>query len=186
MPCRSDKSGGEPVQQEQAEGQAAAYQLHVATQPEPQPVTSHSQEAQEATESAADSSAGTAGFSSGGGRYLSVPPSSLWGPPAGVAPTTPSPPAVETASAGQPAPGVGHTAGAFSTDGVDGTTRTDYSAKDDQTASGSPSSRPAARAGFAPGMHMHSNMDTRAIPAVTATFGNSKSFAAGYGHPYTT
>ena len=155
-------SEGGALEQEQAGGEADTSQPHFAAQPlaQPQqPLTSHSQEAQEATDSVADSRADTAGLSSGGGRYLSVPPSSLWGPPAGVAPTTPSPAAVETASAGQPAPGVGHTAGASSTNGVDGTTRTDYSAKDDQTAS-SPSSRPAARAGSAPGMH--SDPDTMA------------------------
>lgn len=149
-------SEGEPAEQEQAGGQQAAAQPHSAAQPQAQPqqpVASHSQEAQETTEWAADSSADTAGLSNGGGRYLSVPPSSMWGPAAGVALTTPSPATVETASAEQPAPGVDRTAAALSTDAVDGATNSAYSAKDDQTASGSPSSRPATRADFAPGMH---------------------------------
>lgn len=145
---------GGPVEQEEAGDQAAASQLHTMAQPRSQlqPAASHSQEAQEATEWVADSSAHTAGLSSGdGGRYLSVAPSSLWGPPAGAVVTTPSPATVETAS-GEPAPGVDRTAAAFSTDAIDGATSSaDKSAREDL--SGSPSSEPATRAGLAPGMH---------------------------------
>ena len=61
------------------------------------------------TQLAANSTAGTAAFSSGsgGGRYQPVPPSSLWGPPAEV--TTSTAAAVETEAAGQPASGVDRT-----------------------------------------------------------------------------
>ena len=98
--------------QEQASQAKPAPQQYHAAQAQPQaqpqqPATSHSQEAQEATESAADRSADTARLSSGGGRYLSVPPSSLWGPPAGLALTTQSPAAQSAGTERQDLPSTG-------------------------------------------------------------------------------
>ena len=65
-----------------------------------QPVARKFRETEEATGSAGDSTAEVAAFSSsgGGGRYMSVPPSSLWGPPAGVG-VTPSSAAAQPAEA---------------------------------------------------------------------------------------
>ena len=85
------------MEQEQASGEQPAPQLHLAPQAElQQQAGSQVEEAEEATESVADSTAGTAAFSSGGGRYHSVPPSSLWGAPAQV---TVSPTAAQPAGA---------------------------------------------------------------------------------------
>ena len=73
-------------------GQAQASDKVLAPQSQPeQPVASQSQELEAATVSAADSTADTGAFSSdGGGRYMSVPPSSLWGPPVDAGVTTSS------------------------------------------------------------------------------------------------
>ena len=100
------------IGREQASYAEPAPQLHLAAQTQPQaqpqqPVASQLQEIQEATESAADSRADTEGLSSGGGRYLSVPPSSMWGPPARVALTTPSPAAQPAATDRQNLPSTG-------------------------------------------------------------------------------
>ena len=105
------------IEQEQASVERPAPQLHLAPQAElQQQAGSKIQEAEEATEPVADSTAGTATFSSGsgGGRYHSVPPSSLWGPSGGVA--TFSAGAVETEAAAQPASGVDNIADADSAD----------------------------------------------------------------------
>ena len=97
-------SEGSTIGQEAPSDADLAPRLRFAAQPQPQPeqpIASKFQESEEATGSAADSTAEPAGFSSsggGGGRYMSVPPSSLWGPPAGVGVTTSSA-AAQTAEA---------------------------------------------------------------------------------------
>ena len=64
----------------------------LAAQPQPdQLLASHFQETEEATGSAEDGTADTAAFrSDSSGRYMSVPPSRLWGPPAEAGVTTSS------------------------------------------------------------------------------------------------
>ena len=105
------------------------------------------------TESAADSTADIAAFSrSDGGGYLSVPPSSLWGPPTEV--TTSPAAAVETEAAGQPAPGVGHLAEASLADAGDDAAGSPDFPRADQAGEGWPSNRPATHAGSAPGMQV--------------------------------
>ena len=70
-----------------------------------QPVASKCQETEEATELLAHRTADTAASGGGGGgRYQSVPPSSLWGPPAGVG-VTPSSAAAEADSQHFPSTG---------------------------------------------------------------------------------
>ena len=123
------------------------------SQPE-QPVASKSQEAKEATGLAADSTA-EAAASGGGGRYQSVPPSSLWGAPVGVGVPTSSAGDVKT-GAGQPAAGVGQTPEtALVNSSDDATLGTNNLARDSkQTGYGRPSNRPATHTGFAPGMRL--------------------------------
>ena len=99
------------------------------------------------TNSAADSTAGTAAFSNGRGRYHPVPPSSLRGPPADV--TTSTTGVVETEAAGQPAPGVGRIAEASLADAAGDAAGSPDSPRAEQAGYGWPSNRPA---GFAPGM----------------------------------
>lgn len=148
-------STGGATEQEQAGNQQASAQLAHAPQPQiEQPVSSKFQEAEEATGLAADSTADTAAFSSSdGGRYMSLPPISLWGLPAEAGFISSSAEPVGTGSAGEPAPAVDHTAEAgwaYAAD--DAPVSASVSRVDDQTGYGRPN-RPASDAGFAPGTH---------------------------------
>lgn len=154
--CRPDMNEGGATEQEQAGDQQAILQLGPVPQPQiEQPVASQFQEAEEATGTAADSTTEAAACSSdGGGGYMSVPPSSLWGPPAEAGFTSSSAESVETGSAGEPAPGADHTAQAGSAYAADDApVSAGVSPMDDQVACGRPSNWPATAAGFATGMH---------------------------------
>ena len=134
----------------------SAPQPRFAAQSQPeQPVASKSQEAKEATGLAADSTAEVAA-SGGGGRYQSVPPSSLWGAPVGVGVITSSAGDVKS-EPGQPADGgVGRTPEtALVNSGDDTTLSTNNPARNyQQSGHGRPSNRPATHTGFAPGMRL--------------------------------
>ena len=153
--CRLDASEGKAIGQEQPSDAEPAPQPRFAAQSQSQPEQSIASKSQEATGSAADSTAEVAAtFSSGGGgRDMSVPPSSPQGPPAGVGVTPSSAAAVKTEAAGQPAPRGASSAEALADAADDAPFSTSYSPRNDQPYYDRPSDRLPTHAGFMPGMH---------------------------------